>query len=489
LKLICWIVLVLLATVSARADSRPPNVVIILADDLGYGDVGCYGATKVRTPNIDALAAAGRRFTDAHSTSGTCTPSRYSLLTGEYAWRKRGTGILPGDASLIIEPGRPTLPAILHEAKYTTAAVGKWHLGLGRGKVDWNADIEPGPVEVGFQSCFIMPATGDRVPCVFIQDHRVVGFDPNDPIAVSYKIKVGDWPTGKEHPELLTMKPSYGHSDTIVNGISRIGFMSGGKAALWKDDEIAERLTEQATGFIEKNKASQFFLYFAPHDIHVPRVPGKNFRGKSGCGVRGDVIEELDWSVGQVIQKLDELKLTDNTLVIFSSDNGPVVDDGYKDGAVENLNDHTPAGPFRGGKYTNWEGGTRMPFITKWPGHVKVGTSDAMFCQVDLLASLAKLCGAKVDAASAPDSQDVLAALLGEADTARDSLVEQGSGPLTLAMRKGSWKLIPHLQGAKKLPAELYDLKADPGETKNVAADHPDEVAALSKLLQDERGK
>jgi len=471
------------------AQDRPPNVVLILADDLGYGDSGCYGATKVKTPNIDKLAAGGLRFTDAHSTSGTCTPSRYSILTGEYAWRQRGTGILPGDASLIIEPGRATLPDIMHAAGYRTAAIGKWHLGLGRGKVDWNGEIEPGPLEVGFQSCFIIPATGDRVPCVFIQDHRVVGFDPNDPIAVSYKINVGNSPTGKDNPELLKLKPSSGHADTIINGISRIGFMSGGKAALWKDDEIAERLTKQATDFLEQNQSRPFFLYFATHDIHVPRVPGPKFKGSSQCGVRGDVIQELDWSVGQVMQKLDELKLTDNTLVIFSSDNGPAVDDGYQDGAVENLNGHTPAGPYKGGKYSNWEGGTRMPFITYWPGHIKPNTTTAaMLSQVDLLASLAKICHAKVQPDSSPDSVDLSALLLGESDQGRDVLVEQGSGPMTLAIRQGNWKLIPRFPGVKdtRLPPKtsLFDLSTDISEEHNIAADHPEKVAELSKLLQ-----
>jgi arylsulfatase A-like enzyme len=471
------------------APSRPPNIVIILADDLGYGDVGCYGATKVKTPNVDRLATQGLRFTDAHCTSGTCTPSRYSLLTGEYAWRRKGTGILPGDASLIIDPGRPTLPAILAGAGYRSTAIGKWHLGLGRpnAKVDWNGDIEPGPIEVGFSQCFIMPATGDRVPCVFVQDHRVVALDPNDPIAVSYGIKIGNEPTGADHPELLKMKLSHGHADTIVNGISRIGFMSGGKKALWKDEDIADNLTKQATDFIESNKDHPFFLYFATHDIHVPRVPHPRFAGTSGCGVRGDVIQEFDWSVGQVIDTLDRLKLADNTLLIVTSDNGPVIDDGYADGAAENLNGHTPAGPLRGGKYSNYEGGTRVPFIARWPGRIKPQTtSDALLCQVDLLRSLARLAKADVPKDAGPDSLDLLPAFLGEANIGRDHLVEQAGGPLTLAIRKGQWKLIPKLAGAARPAAkpELYDLSADAAEAHNVADAHSDVVQELSALLQ-----
>jgi arylsulfatase A-like enzyme len=474
---------------AATAADRPPNIVLILADDLGYGDVGCYGATKVKTPNVDRLASQGLRFTDAHCTSGTCTPSRYSLLTGEYAWRRKGTGILPGDASLIIEPGRPTLPAILAGAGYRSTAIGKWHLGLGRpkAKVDWNADIEPGPLEVGFSQCFIMPATGDRVPCVFVQDHRVVALDPNDPIAVSYGIKIGNEPTGADHPELLKMKLSNGHAGTIINGISRIGFMSGGTKALWKDEDIADNLTKQATDFIESSKDHPFFLYFATHDIHVPRVPHPRFVGTSGCGVRGDVIQEFDWSVGQVIDALERLKLADNTLLIVTSDNGPVIDDGYADGAAENLNGHTPAGPLRGGKYSNFEGGTCVPFIARWPGHIKPQTtSDALVCQVDLLRSLARLVKADVPKEAGPDSLDLLPAFLGEAKTGRDHLVEQAVGPQTLAIRRGNWKLIPRVPATARAAAspELYDLSTDPSEKNNIADTHPDIVQELSSVLQ-----
>ncbi len=473
---------------------RPPNIVLILSDDVGYGDVGCYGATRVKTPNIDRLAAQGVRFTDAHATSATCTPSRYSLLTGQYAWRRKGTGILPGNASLIIDPDRPTLPSLLRSAGYSTAAVGKWHLGLGKGKVDWNGEIAPGPLEVGFDESFIIPATGDRVPCVFIEGHHVVGFDPNDPIAVSYGIKVGDWPTGREHPELLTLKPSEGHADTIINGISRIGFQTGGKKALWKDDEIADTLTARAVSFIERSAASKdkpFFLYFATHDIHVPRVPAPRFRGTSGCGVRGDAIQELDWSVGQVMDTLEKLKIADETLVLFSSDNGPVVDDGYADGSVENLNGHKPAGPWRGGKYTIWEGGTRMPFITRWTGRIAPGTSDALLSQIDLIASLLPLAGGKVPAAGAADSVNLLNVLLGESSEGRKSLIEQGGG-YNIALRQGQLKFIPPTlkPGAKPGPRgqsgepQLYDLAADPGETNNLAAAQPEKVKELAEVIE-----
>ncbi len=214
---------------AAAADH--PNIVLIYADDLGFGDVSCNGAQAVLTPNVDRLCRDGLNFTDAHSTSATCTPSRYALLTGRYPWRKQGTGVLPGDARLIIEPGSTTLASVLKKGGYRTGVVGKWHLGLGAGKLDWNGEIKPGPLEVGFDEAFVMAATGDRVPCVYIRDHRVVGLDPADPIEVNYDKPFDGVPTGKHDPALLRLHPSHGHDMAIVDGISRIGFMKGGKSA------------------------------------------------------------------------------------------------------------------------------------------------------------------------------------------------------------------------------------------------------------------
>jgi arylsulfatase A-like enzyme len=462
------------------AQTRKPNIVVILADDIGYGDLSCYGATKVKTPNLDKLASRGIRFTDAHAAAATCTPTRYSLMTGEYAWRKKGTNILPGDAALIIEPGRPTLPSLMKDAGYTTAAVGKWHLGLGPGpgKTDWNHEVTPGPREIGFDYSFLIPATGDRVPTVYMENQRVAGLDPKDPITVNYKDKIGNLPTGKERPDLLKVKLTHGHDMTIINGISRIGYMSGGKSAWWVDEDIADVITKKATSWIEANRSKPFFLYFATHDIHVPRVPHPRYKGTTGCGTRCEAIASLDTSVGQIMDTLDRLKLANDTLLIFTSDNGPVLDDGYADGAVQDLNGHTPAGKLKGGKYSPYEGGTRLPFIVRWPARVKPGSSDALVCQVDLMASLATLAGKELPSQAGPDSFNVLPALLGQSKTGRDHLVEQAS---RISLRSGQWK---YVAAGPKAPAELYDLASDPGEEKDLLAQRPEVAAKLKAMLE-----
>jgi arylsulfatase A-like enzyme len=287
------------------------------------------------------------------------------------------------------------------------------------------------------------------------------------------------------------MKPSHGHDMTIVNGISRIGYMSGGKSARWVDEDMADTLARKATGFIETNKERPFFLYFATHDIHVPRVPNPRFVGNTEMGPRGDAIAQLDWCVGEVLKKLDELKLADNTLVIFTSDNGPVVDDGYQDEAVRKLGGHKPGGPLRGGKYSIFEAGTRVPFLVRWPGHVKPGISDALVCQIDFLASFAAMTGQKLAPGDAPDSFNELSALLGESPTGRETLVEHAG---SLAVRRGPWKLIEPRKGARKTAntnietgrapqPQLYNVADDAAEKKNVAAEHPDTVKQLQALL------
>ncbi|MEZ4702826.1 MAG: arylsulfatase [Rhodothermales bacterium] len=475
---------------------QPPNIVIIYADDLGYGDVSSYGATAIQTPNIDRIAAEGLRFTHAHAPSATCTPSRYAMLTGEYAWRRPGTGVARGNASLIIEPGRTTLADVMKQAGYATGVVGKWHLGLGGPDgPDWNGDITPGPLELGFDEAFLIPATGDRVPTVYVKDRRIVGLDASDPIAVSFDGPIGDEPTGKEHPELLKMHPSHGHDMTIVNGISRIGWMSGGQSARWVDEDMADVIAGEAVGFMERHQDEPFFLYFATHDIHVPRVPHPRFAGQSGMGPRGDAILQLDWTVGEVLDALDRLGLTDNTLVIFSSDNGPVVDDGYQDQAVELLGDHTPSGPYRGGKYSAFEAGTRVPFLVRWPASVAPGTtSDALISQIDLMASFAAMRNVPLTDADAPDSFDLQHTLIGHMPAGREHLVEHNTGG-TLSIIRGDWKYIEPSDRAAynaytntelgNAPTpQLYNLADDPGERTNVAEAHPDIAAELAALLE-----
>lgn len=483
----------LLAFSQCNKQAPPPNIILIYADDLGYGDVSCYGAKRINTPNIDRLAIQGLRFINAHCTSSTSTPSRYSLLTGEYAWRRSGTGVLPGDAPAIIKPGTTTIASVLKKAGYKTGVVGKWHLGLGgAGGPDWNGEIKNGPLDLGFDYNYIIPATGDRVPCVYVENRRVVNLDPSDPIRVSFTDPILTEPTGNDHPELLKIHPSHGHDMTIVNGISRIGYMSGGKSALWKDEEIAGTITGKALKFIENNKAKPFFLYFSTHDIHVPRVPNARFAGKSSLGPRGDVILEFDWCVGRIMNAVDSLKLSNRTLIILTSDNGPVVDDGYKDMAVELLDGHTPSGPLRGGKYSLFDGGTRVVFIVKWNGRVVPGTTGVLFSQVDLLSSFAALTGQDLKSDAAPDSFNQVLALLGDTDTGREWLVEH-SGRLSIV--KGDWKYIepgsgPRVQintntetGNDILP-QLYNLNIDIGEKNNLAKYNPDLVQELSELLK-----
>jgi arylsulfatase A-like enzyme len=472
-----------------------PNIVVIYLDDLGYGDVGAYGATALETPNIDALASGGIRFTDGYSTSATCTPSRYALLTGRYPWRNEQARILAGTAPLLIDTARITLPKMLKAEGYHTGIVGKWHLGLGEGNVDWNSHISPGPNEVGFDYAHIMAATQDRVPTVYIENGYVVGLDPDDPIMVSYQENFEGEPTGIDNPELLTMKWHHGHNSSIVNGIPRIGFMKGGESAKWSDIDMADHFLAKAQAYVQEHRDEPFFLYYALQQPHVPRTPHPRFEGVTGMGPRGDVIAEADWVIGEFMKTLEDEGLLENTLVFFSSDNGPVLNDGYYDDAVEKLGDHTPWGPLRGGKYSLFEAGTRVPFIVYWKGKIEPAVSGALVSQLDIFASLAALVGSDQNG---PDSQDMLDVFMGKSDQGREELVLEATS--RTAYRKGNWVMIPPYKGpavntqvnielGNDAAYQLYDLDADIGQQQNLAESNPEKLQEMIAGFQKLRGE
>ena len=494
-----WVSLVEAFANEPNRNADRPNIIVIMADDLGWGDVGCYGATGVATPHIDRLAAEGQRFTSGYCSASTCTPTRYSFLTGTYAFRKPGTGIAPPNSPALIQPGTATLPSLLKQAGYRTAVIGKWHLGLGEAAgPDWNGELRPGPLEIGFDHCFLLPTTNDRVPQVYVQDHRVLNLDPADPLWVGNQAPSDDHPTGITHRDSLWMNWSHGHNSTIHNGISRIGFYTGGHAARFRDQDLSDRWVAESARWIEENRKHPFFLFFSSHDLHVPRAVHERFQGKSRLGPRGDAIAELDWCVGRLLETLERLELDQSTLVIFCSDNGPVLDDGYVDGAIEQLGDHRPAGPFRGGKYNVFEGGTRTPFITWWPGRIPAGESDELVCTIDCAASLAALTGVEMPADDCLDSLDVLDALLGVPDAhGRDHLLQQDNGRSgSFGLRQGDWKLVRTDSGRAsnvelrltptQLPRwQLFDLSRDPGERHNVIEQFPDRADAMRRLLDE----
>ena len=475
--------------------NEKPNIIIIYADDLGYGDIGAYGAMALNTPNMDKLTEEGVQFTNGYATSATCSPSRYALLTGSYPWRNENARILPGTAPLLIKTDQMTLPKMLKEQGYHTGVVGKWHLGLGSGVVDWNKQISPGPNEVGFDYSYIMAATQDRVPTVYIENGNVLGLEPDDPIEIDYKNNFDGQPTGKDNPELLKMMWHHGHNSSIINGIPRIGYMKGGESAKWIDENMADTFLIRAQQYVKMHKDKPFFLYFGLQQPHVPRTPHPRFAGKSGLGPRGDVILEADWCIGELYKTLEEEGLLDNTLIIFSSDNGPVLNDGYNDDAVEKLGDHKPSGELRGGKYSLFEAGTRVPFSTYWKGHIQPRKSDALVCQVDLFSSLAAL----VDSDKrVNDSQNLLDAFLGTNMEGREELVIEATS--RTAFRKGDWVMIPPFKGPPvntKVNIELgnltdyglYNLKDDVGQQFNLAQKHPEKLQELITSFEDIRGK
>jgi len=477
---------------------NPPNIICIMADDLGYGDVGCYGATEIETPNIDRLAAQGRRFTSGYCSASTCTPTRYSFLTGIYAFRHKGTGVAPPNSPALIQPGMPTVASVLKDAGYATAVVGKWHLGLG-GKQgpDWNGILQPGPLDIGFQHALLLPTTNDRVPQVFVKGNRVLNLDPTDPLWVGDKKPSAEHPTGLTHRDSLKMNWSHGHNATIHNGISRIGFYTGGTNARFRDEDLSDHWVAEAKLWMKQNRHQPFFLFFASHAIHVPRAVHERFQGTTKLGPRGDAIAEFDWSVGELMNCVAELGLQENTLLLLCSDNGPVLDDGYVDDAIEKLGQHDPSGPFRGGKYNVYEGGTRTPFIASWPSRIPAGTSDQIICTIDLPRTFASIADAKVPEGAFSDSVDLSGVLLAKDNaTLRGPLVTQDNGQSgSFGYRSGNWKLMRldskratnvelRLTQTNLPPLQLFDLDQDPEERENLIDKYPDIAESMSQELE-----
>lgn len=478
-------------TEKPRSD-RQPNVIVILADDLGFGDVSFYGSKTIHTPNIDSLARGGVAFTNAYASSSTSTPSRYALMTGMYPWRN-DVKILPGDAPLVIPESQPTLPKMMRQAGYVTGAIGKWHLGMGAGNVNWNDTIRPGAKEIGFDYSCLIAATNDRVPTVYVENGSVVNLDQDDPIFVDYEKNFEGEPSAENNPDTLKLQWAHGHNNAIVNGIPRIGYMKGGKNARWIDEDMADYFVGKVKGFLRENKDKPFFLYYGLHEPHVPRAPHQRFEGSSGMGRRGDAIIEADWCVGQLIAELRELNLLDNTIIIFSSDNGPVLNDGYRDKAAEMAaqRGHKPAGGLRGGKYSLYDGGTHIPLCIYWKGEIKPAVSDAIVCQMDLFASLGDLVGA--DIPEGLDSRPMMPVFLGKEKNGRECIIIENQGKLGL--RSGDYVFMPPYEGPKtNLTGNelgnlgeygLFNLKEDPAQQHNLAKENPQLLDSLNTVFLD----
>jgi arylsulfatase A-like enzyme len=468
----------LVATVAA-ADR--PNIVVILADDFGYGSAACCGGVGLRTPHLDRLAREGRRFTHAYSPGSVCSPTRYALLTGRYYWRTtvKDGEVLPGNAPLHIEPGRLTLASLCEAQGYRTAVVGKWHLGLGsQRRTDWNAPLRPGPREVGFDYFFGLGSNPWTGPHGFIENHELVGRIAGARVEIT---------TGATPAESTT----------------------SGIAAPWQETEIMKTLTDRAVAWLEQRREQPFFLYFAPNAVHRPVAPNPRFRD-SQFGGYGDFIQELDWSVGQILDTLDRLQMRDNTLVVFTSDNGGVVNRRVEETARALDAGLAVNGALRGGKHDIWEGGFRVPYLVRWPGRVPPGTtSDQLICHTDLLATLAGVLQVPLAAGCAEDSFDLQRAFTEPepGPAVRDHVILQAADA-TYAVRMGDWKFIERVgapafeyrnrnaaqkaeKAKRKAPSrnELFDLKADPAETRNLADTHADTAARLGRRLAEARDR
>ena len=457
--------------------SSYPNIVLIYADDLGYGDLSCYGATKLKTPNIDRLAKEGRLFTDGHSTSAVCTPSRYALLTGEYPLRINNYSPVFCEDSLLINPKQTTLASLLKRKGYATACVGKWHLGFGnKPKPDWNQELKPGPLEVGFDYFFGLPVVNSHPPFVYMENRRIVGLDPSDPLIY----KRGGRTHGQEYPEKRMSPPPY------------MASLIGGKAAhdLYIDELIGEKLTQKALSWMNQ-QAQPFFLYYASHNIHHPFTPHPYFKGKSESGLYGDFVQELDWSVGEILAALEKFGVADNTLVIFTSDNGGMFNGGGREAIRQG---HAPNGTLKGQKFGAWEGGHRVPFLAKWPTKIPAGTtSDELIANLDLLPTFAAITDQKLAPKEARDGFNQLALFVDEEGvSARDVSLIQPHKRSHTSLREGDWIYIPGAGdgGWKKAEPgdqarQLYNLKEDPSQKNNTIADYPKRADAMAARLKE----
>lgn len=462
---------------------KKPNVVLILTDDLGYGDVGCYGATKIKTPNIDRLAREGRRFTNAYTPGSVCSPTRYGLMSGRCVWRTtrhHPTGVHAPSAPLLFEQERLTLAKLFKQSGYTTAAIGKWHLGFGEGdnpalRYDWSQEeIKPGPCEVGFDYFYGMAANAGNQPRIYIENHRFVGRKPGDKVEMVGRSDIKPWSPDAEY----------------------------------KFDHVAGDLADKAVDFIGKQKDQPFFLYFATNIAHNDITPAADFLGKSACGPYGDFVQEMDTHVGQIRDALEKAGVVDNTLILFTSDNGGVVADNERLAAQWQAKQagHAICGALRGRKHSIYEGGFRVPYIVRWPGHVPAGTeSDAVLCHTDVLATYAAILGQELPHNAAEDSFNALAAWKGESNAIVRKNVVLDSATGIFAIREGDWKLIEHnpvleesgdaksdkkgkkVKKTKFSPEnvnQLFNLATDPTETKNLWDQHPDIVQRLSEQLK-----
>jgi len=497
MKKILLNIVLLICIGSTLTAKNKTNVIIINADDLGYGDLGCYGATKVQTPNIDRLAKEGKRFTNAHSASSVCTPSRYALITGIYPHRSGFSRPVFGGTGLIIPTETKTIADVMKASGYATACVGKWHLGFGEGKPDWNGDLKPGPLELGFDYYYGVPVVNSHPPFVYVEDHRVVGLVPEDPIVNGKKANT------KEIPEKMWVER-----------------MGGGDAAhaLYIDDQVGTHLTQKAVSWIKEKKDQPFFLYFATTNIHHPFTPAPRFLGTSQAGLYGDFIHELDWIVGEVTKTLEQEGLADNTLILLTSDNGGMIN---ATGQKAVAKGHKLNGDLLGFKFDAWEGGHRVPFIAKWPSNIKKNTiSDQLVCQIDLLATMVALTGQDQSFVEGKNSVNILPTLVDDPQKPiREELVLSPIGQKShLTLRQGKWLYIPSRGGggfgSKTLgshsfggPAamaycgnknsdvkdgsfikgapngQLYDLDKDVNQTTNLYLQHPEVVEQMKERL------